>query len=118
MSGKEETKLFSRRRVISLLGLAVAAGFGALTGSDAEAQTDDDARDARDGGDARNAAASGAALRSPREAAHAAYRSRGNPGSSARSGGAPTIGEAPGSSNLIEAMDGPLAVRSSVPTAV
>ena len=51
-----------------------------------------DARDAGDGRDARDAAASGAALRSPREAAHPTYRSRGNPGGGARSGAAATIG--------------------------
>ncbi len=39
MSDQEGTKMLSRRRVISLLGLAAVAGFGALTGSDAEAQT-------------------------------------------------------------------------------
>lgn len=39
MNGREEANLVSRRRVISLLALAVAGGFGALTASDAEAQT-------------------------------------------------------------------------------
>lgn len=39
MSDQEEAKMLSRRRVISLLGVAAAVGFGALTGSDAEAQT-------------------------------------------------------------------------------
>lgn len=39
MSGQEEAKLVSRRKVVSLLALAAAAGFGALTASDAEAQT-------------------------------------------------------------------------------
>ena len=39
MSDQGETKMVSRRRVVSLLGLAVAAGFGALTASDAEAGT-------------------------------------------------------------------------------
>ena len=65
MSDQEETEMLSRRRVISLLGLAAAAGFGALTGSDAEAQTDATPASARDGRDARDAAAPGAALRSP-----------------------------------------------------
>ncbi len=39
MSDQEKAKMISRRRMVSLLGLAAAAGFGALTGSDAEAQT-------------------------------------------------------------------------------
>jgi hypothetical protein len=39
MSGREQAKMVSRRRVVSFLGLAVAAGFGALTVPDAEAQT-------------------------------------------------------------------------------
>ena len=39
MTDQEETKMVSRRRVVSLLALAAAAGFGPLTGSDAEAQT-------------------------------------------------------------------------------
>ncbi len=39
MSDQEQTEMVSRRRVVSLLGLAVAAGFGALTASDAEAET-------------------------------------------------------------------------------
>ena len=40
MSDKKETELFSRRKAFLLLGLAAVAGFGALTASDAEAQTD------------------------------------------------------------------------------
>ena len=39
MSGQDQAKLVSRRGVVSLLVLAAAAGFGALTASDAEAQT-------------------------------------------------------------------------------
>ena len=39
MNGREEANMVSRRRVISLLALAAAAGFGALTASDADAQT-------------------------------------------------------------------------------
>ncbi len=39
MSDQEKAKMISRRRMVSLLGLAAAAGFGALTGSDAEAET-------------------------------------------------------------------------------
>ena len=61
MSGQEEAKLVSRRRVVSLLALAAAAGFGALTASDAEAQTTSpgrrDHRDPRGHRDARDAAA-------------------------------------------------------------
>lgn len=39
MSDQQETKMLSRRRVVSLLGLAAVAGFAALTTSDADAQT-------------------------------------------------------------------------------
>ena len=39
MSGEEEAKKVSRRTVVSLLALAAAVGFGALTASDAEAET-------------------------------------------------------------------------------
>ena len=39
MSDQQETKMLSRRKMVSLLGLAAVAGFGALTASDAGAQT-------------------------------------------------------------------------------
>ena len=39
MSDQQETKMLSRRKMVSLLGLAAVAGFGALTASDADAQT-------------------------------------------------------------------------------
>jgi hypothetical protein len=39
MSDQQKPKVISRRRMVSLFGLAAAAGFGALTVSAAEAQT-------------------------------------------------------------------------------
>ena len=39
MSDQDQSELFSRRKAFLLLGLAAVAGFGALTASDAEAQT-------------------------------------------------------------------------------
>ena len=39
MTSQEEAKMVSRRRAVSLLAFAVAAGFGTLTNSNAEAAT-------------------------------------------------------------------------------
>ncbi len=65
MSDQQETKMLSRRKMVSLLGLAAVAGFAALTASDADAQTTGTAATPDDERDARHGAAPVAARQPP-----------------------------------------------------